>query len=128
MCWSLCRKDPVADLGALAERRGYSRHRYATFELQEMVRSFGTSRIATFWRIILRSAMPMVVAGLRLGMTRAIKGMIVGQLILSVFGLGHLSELYAGTFDSTGVLSIALVIVVIAMIAITLLELWGTSN
>lgn len=94
------------------------------FELQEMAHSFGASRLVIFWRITLRSAMPLVAAGLRLGMTRAIKGMIAGQLILSVFGLGGLSRVYAGTFDAEGALSVALVTVIIAMIAVTLLEWW----
>lgn len=58
--------------------------------LMEMARSFGASWLQLFGRIVLPSAMPMILAGLRLGLSRAFLGLIVAELLLSPFGLGRL--------------------------------------
>lgn len=58
--------------------------------LVEMARSFGASWGQLFARIVLPSALPMILAGLRLGLSRAFLGLIVAELLLSPFGLGRL--------------------------------------
>jgi len=58
--------------------------------LVEMARSFGASREKLFTRIVVPSAAPMILAGLRLGLSRAFLGLIVAELLLSPFGLGKL--------------------------------------
>ena len=58
--------------------------------LAEMARSFGASWEKLFTRIVVPSAAPMILAGLRLGLSRAFLGLIVAELLLSPFGLGKL--------------------------------------
>ena len=58
--------------------------------LVEMARSFGASRGQLFARVVLPSALPMILAGMRLGLSRAFLGLIVAELLLSPFGLGRL--------------------------------------
>ena len=58
--------------------------------LVEMARSYGASRLQLFARVVLPSAAPMILAGLRLGLSRAFLGLIVAELLLSPFGLGRL--------------------------------------
>ena len=58
--------------------------------LVEMARSFGASRLQLFARVVLPSAAPMILAGMRLGLSRAFLGLIVAELLLSPFGLGRL--------------------------------------
>jgi NitT/TauT family transport system permease protein len=58
--------------------------------LLEMARAFGASWTKLFTRVIVPSAMPMILAGLRLGLSRAFLGLIVAELLLSPFGLGKL--------------------------------------
>jgi ABC-type nitrate/sulfonate/bicarbonate transport system permease component len=58
--------------------------------LVEMARAFGASDSRLFTRIIVPSAAPMILAGLRLGLSRAFVGLIVAELLLSPFGLGKL--------------------------------------
>ena len=58
--------------------------------LVEMARSFGASWEKLFTRIVVPSAAPMILAGLRLGLSRAFLGLIVAELLLSPFGLGKL--------------------------------------
>jgi ABC-type nitrate/sulfonate/bicarbonate transport system permease component len=58
--------------------------------LLEMARAFGASWPSLFTRVIVPSAMPMILAGMRLGLSRAFLGLIVAELLLSPFGLGKL--------------------------------------
>ena len=58
--------------------------------LVEMARAFGASEFALFSRVVAPSAAPMILAGLRLGLSRAFLGLIVAELLLSPFGLGKL--------------------------------------
>lgn len=58
--------------------------------LVEMARAFGASPLQLFVRIIVPSALPLILAGLRLGLSRAFLGLIVAELLLSPFGLGKL--------------------------------------
>ena len=66
--------------------------------LVEMSRSFGASRYQSFVNIYVWAALPEILAGIRLGMIRAVKGVIIGQLLTSVVGFGTLFEIYASHF------------------------------
>ncbi len=59
-------------------------------QLVEMARSFDVSWPLLFTRVMLPGAMPMILAGMRLGLSRAFLGLIISELLLSPFGLGKL--------------------------------------
>jgi hypothetical protein len=48
--------------------------------------------------------LPLVFAGIRLGMGRAIKGMINGEMLIAFVGLGALAQRYGAQFDAAKVL------------------------
>ena len=58
--------------------------------LVDMARAFDASRWQLFRRIVLPSALPMILAGIRYALSRAFVGLIVAELLLSPFGLGRL--------------------------------------
>jgi NitT/TauT family transport system permease protein len=58
--------------------------------LVEMARVFGASWGQLLTRIVLPSALPMILAGVRYALSRAFVGLIVAELLLSPFGLGRL--------------------------------------
>lgn len=58
--------------------------------LVEMARAFDASWTQLFTRIVLPSALPMILAGIRYALSRAFVGLIVAELLLSPFGLGKL--------------------------------------
>jgi NitT/TauT family transport system permease protein len=58
--------------------------------LVEMARAFDASWGQLFARIVLPSALPMILAGIRYGLSRAFVGLIIAELLLSPFGLGRL--------------------------------------
>jgi len=58
--------------------------------LVEMARAFDASGPQLFFRIVLPSALPMILAGIRYALSRAFVGLIVAELLRSPFGLGRL--------------------------------------
>ena len=62
--------------------------------LVEMAHSFGANRWQAFTQIYVWAALPEILAGIRLGVIRAVKGVIIGQLLVSIVGFGELFELY----------------------------------
>lgn len=66
--------------------------------LVEMARSFGAGPLAAFAKIYIWAALPEILAGVRIGFIRAVKGVIIGQLLVSIVGFGRLFELYSSNF------------------------------
>jgi NitT/TauT family transport system permease protein len=66
--------------------------------LLEMGRSFGASRRQLLLKIILFAALPEILAGVRLGLIRGVKGVIIGQLLIAIVGIGYLFERYSRSF------------------------------
>jgi NitT/TauT family transport system permease protein len=65
--------------------------------LREMALSFGASRTQRL-KIVLLSALPEILAGIRLGVIRGVKGVVIGQLLVSIIGVGALFSLYSQNF------------------------------
>lgn len=70
-----------------------------TPSLVEMAFSFGASPLRAFWRIYFWAALPEILAGIRLGVIRAVKGVIIGQLLVTIVGFGALFETYGSQFQ-----------------------------
>jgi len=66
--------------------------------LVEMAHSFGASPFDAFTKIYFWAALPEILGGVRIGFIRAVKGVIIGQLLISIVGFGSLFELYASNF------------------------------
>ena len=66
--------------------------------LVEMARSFGASPLAAFTKIYFWAALPEILGGVRIGIIRGVKGVIIGQLLISIVGFGALFELYSANF------------------------------
>jgi NitT/TauT family transport system permease protein len=71
---------------------------HVSVSLVEMGRSYGASRWQLYTRIILLAALPEILAGLRLGLIRGVKGVVIGQLLVSIIGYGELFEIYSRNF------------------------------
>jgi len=66
--------------------------------LVEMAHSFGASPLDAFVKIYFWAALPEILGGVRIGIIRAVKGVIIGQLLISIVGFGALFELYSSNF------------------------------
>lgn len=92
-------------------------------ELIEMGRSYCASERQLFFRIILPAALPLIFAGLRLGMGRAVKGTINGEMFISATGLGAVVITAGRRFDAAAVLAVLLVIIIVALVAVKLIQI-----
>jgi NitT/TauT family transport system permease protein len=63
-----------------------------------MARSFGANGWQAFSQIYVWAALPEILAGIRLGVIRGVKGVVIGQLLVSVVGFGTLFEIYQSHF------------------------------
>jgi len=83
--------------------------------LVEMARIFDAGELALFWRIYLPAALPAIMLGLRLGAIQAVKGMVVGEMLISLIGLGERLIYYGNTFLITHLYAVILSVLLIAV-------------
>jgi NitT/TauT family transport system permease protein len=72
--------------------------RQVSRSLVEMASCFGAARGDLYRKILLPAALPEILAGLRLGAIRGVKGVVIGQLLVAILGVGELFELYSKHF------------------------------
>ena len=72
--------------------------RKADQSLIEMAFSFGARKYQIYTKVLIFSALPEILAGIRLGAIRGVKGVVIGQLLISIIGVGELFELYSKHF------------------------------
>ena len=66
--------------------------------LMEVARAFNTSERRLWSDVIVPSALPFILAGVRLAIGRALIGMIVAEFLIGLAGLGYLIIVYQNTF------------------------------
>ena len=97
--------------------------RSVPMSLVEMGRSYCASERQLFFKIILPASLPMIFAGLRLGMGRAVKGMINGEMFIVAIGLGGVVKAEGQRFNAAGVLGVLLLIIVVALVMSKLVQI-----
>ena len=91
--------------------------------LVEMGRVFGASRTRIVLSIVFPAALPEIVTGLRIGVIRAIKGVIVGQIVIALIGFGGLFDTYLSMFLMERFWGLIVVIFALSFALIGLVEL-----
>lgn len=81
-----------------------------------LARTLGLSPVAQFWKITMPSAVPVMFAGLRLGLVAALLGVVGGEIIASERGLGQKVAYLAAAFDMHGVWAILLILAAIGVL------------
>jgi len=64
-------------------------------------RSFGARRRDELWNVALPASVPMIAAGLRLGVGRALTGVVIAELFVPSGGLGSSIAYNAGLLKTT---------------------------
>lgn len=88
--------------------------RHADRSLVEMARSFGARRYQLYTKVLVLSALPEILAGVRLGAIRGVKGVVIGQLLVAIMGVGELFELYSQHFLMEEFWALVLVVFIFA--------------
>lgn len=94
-------------------------------DLINLARSFKATRAQVFWKIEFPASMPPFLAGLRIGSTLAVVGVVVGELVGGNSGLGFLLSLGEGQAN-TPMVFVAIVMLTligsVAYLAVILIE------
>lgn len=91
--------------------------------LIEMAKSFCANERQVWRRIVIPAAVPAIFAGLRIGLGRAIAGMVIVELLLVASGLGRLLLEFAGRLQSDLVFATVLVVILEALLLLGAMRL-----
>lgn len=83
----------------------------------DMARAFGASERQIVRDVLLPVALPTIMAGLRLGIGRAVRALINAEMLIGPVGLGALLRQYGSRFDAASVYGILIVLIALALIA-----------
>ena len=84
-------------------------------------RSFGASEWILFRSVVLPSTIPFILSGLRLGLGRAIVGVMVGELYAATAGIGFMITVAGATFQTDKVFVGVLIFALTGMFGMELL-------
>ena len=85
------------------------------YDLVEPVRSLGATERQIFQKVVLPAAAPFILTGIRLGLGRAIRGMIISELLLATTGLGGMIVTYSAVFRTDVIFAVIIVIVIMGV-------------
>jgi NitT/TauT family transport system permease protein len=96
-------------------------------DLRDLMRSLGANRWQTFGMLEVPASLPVLLGGLKIGVTMAVIGAVVGEFVGSDQGLGFLVNQARGLFNTplVFVAILALVLITLALYGVVmLLEMW----
>ena len=91
-------------------------------DILDLARSLRGGRLATLWRIRFPCALPSLFAGMKVAISLALVGAIVGEFVSSQRGLGYVILSAQGTFDTARVFAAIGVLAVMGMVLF-----WGVA-
>ncbi len=90
--------------------------------LVDVALAFAASERQVFTKIILPAALPYIMTGLRLGIGRAIIGMVVAEFFTAITGLGAMIVKYGNFFKTDVMLVPVLILMVLGVVLTELLK------
>lgn len=96
--------------------------RHISPSLIEMARSYGAPRWALYGKIIVWAALPEILAGIRLGLIRGVKGVVIGQLLVAIVGYGALFETFSRNFRMPQFWALTIILFAFALVVSALIE------
>jgi NitT/TauT family transport system permease protein len=84
-------------------------------------RSFGASRLHLFTKVVVPSTIPFIAIGVRMGVSRGLLGLFIGEIFTGQDGIGYILTLAQKTFDSASTYAMLLVFLIfcLAMLSAT---------
>ena len=93
----------------------YAGVRHINPSLSEMGMVFGANRRQLYTKILFWAALPEILAGIRMGLIRAVKGVVIGQMLIAVVGLGAMFSRYSRSFLLEEFWALTLILFVFAL-------------
>ncbi|MGH3239234.1 MAG: ABC transporter permease [Spirillospora sp.] len=85
-------------------------------DAEELFRSLRVGKKRTFLSLLLPTAAPMIFAGLRIGLTLALAGAVVAEIVSSQKGLGFLVQRYSAQLNQDDAFAVVLVLTVMGLL------------
>lgn len=90
--------------------------------LTDMARSVGCNEVQIWRYVLLPGSLPGVMVGVRLGLIRAVSGMLVAELLMFAVGLGGMVLKFRGFMQSDRLYAVVLIVVFEALILISITQ------
>jgi taurine transport system permease protein len=89
--------------------------------LLRAARSFGASRYRLFRSVVMPSTVPFIATGIRMGVSRGLIGLFIGELFTAANGIGYIIALSSKTFNSAQTYAMLFIFVFfcVAMVGLT---------
>jgi NitT/TauT family transport system permease protein len=89
--------------------------------LLKAARSFGASRTRLFRSVVMPSTVPFIATGIRMGVSRGLIGLFIGELFTAANGIGYIIALSSKTFNSAQTYAMLFIFVFfcVAMVGLT---------
>ena len=91
--------------------------------LIKAARSFGASRLQLFSAVVLPSTVPFVATGIRMGVSRGLIGLFIGELFTGSNGIGYIITLAQKTFNSSRTYGMLLIFLMFCVAVVGLSQL-----
>jgi NitT/TauT family transport system permease protein len=91
--------------------------------LIEMAKSFGASEAQIWRRILIPGAVPAILTGLRIGLGRAINGMVAAELLLVASGVGNLLLEFRAALDGGMLFATVFAVALQAIVLLALMRI-----
>jgi NitT/TauT family transport system permease protein len=88
-----------------------------------MAKAFCATETQVWWRVLLPGALPSVMTALRLGLARAVAGMVTVELLLVAVGVGQLILEFRADFDAPSLYATILLVIGEAVVLLRLAEM-----
>jgi ABC-type nitrate/sulfonate/bicarbonate transport system permease component len=95
-------------------------------DLVEVARSYLATEVGLWKDVVLPSALPYVVTGVRLAVGRALVGVVIAEFYTAITGLGYLIVLYANSFQTARVFVPVVILMALGVTLTWLLQLVET--
>lgn len=92
-------------------------------EMIDLLRSLNASKAQILWKIRLPNAFPYIISGMKVSITLAVVGAIVGEFIAANQGLGFLILLTTGSFNTPMMMAAISVLVLVGMILFEMISM-----
>ncbi len=89
--------------------------------LLKAARSFGASRAQLFRSVVMPSTVPFIATGIRMGVSRGLIGLFIGELFTAANGIGYIIAVSSKTFNSAQTYAMLFIFVFfcVAMVGLT---------
>ncbi|MDG6999232.1 MAG: ABC transporter permease [Nitrososphaerota archaeon] len=96
----------------------YSGVKYTSNSLAEVGKTYNASEFQFMTKIVLPASLPEIVAGMRLGLGRAVLGAVVAEVLVTFSSLGQAMIAFQDLINTPAMMSIVFIVAIIGIVAL----------